>query len=196
MVEPAPSSSFEVAEPNLLLELPIVVLDTPAQLGVINQSMRTDVLRLSCPERRPNGYRPGRHTPSFCAPPAHARSSAAARGRRPPRRERRQPPDPVSWNGKLPAVRVRFMMCLLVSWPCAAANSGGGRGACGGGMAPPSFPQAEMETATSIAPSMRRMRGRPMRIAGACSNPVPSPTTRSPGRRRRGTLGGALRDRP
>jgi len=40
MVEPAPPSSFEVAEPNLLLELLIVVLDTPTQLGVIDQSMR------------------------------------------------------------------------------------------------------------------------------------------------------------
>ena len=47
-----------------------------------------------------------------------------------------------------------------------------------------------------VARRMRRMRGRPMRLGGACSNPAPSPTTRSRGRRRRGTHGGALRDRP
>jgi len=45
MVEPAPPSSFEVAEPNLLLELLIVVLDTPTQFGVIDQSMKADVVR-------------------------------------------------------------------------------------------------------------------------------------------------------
>ena len=47
MVEPAPSSPFEVAKPNLLLELHIVVFDTPAQLGVIDQSMKADVVRKS-----------------------------------------------------------------------------------------------------------------------------------------------------
>jgi hypothetical protein len=40
MVEAAPSSSFEVAEPHLLLELQKVALDTPAQLGAIDQPVK------------------------------------------------------------------------------------------------------------------------------------------------------------
>src|SRR5215510_15241378 len=44
VVEPTPSSSFEVAEPHLLLELQIVVLDAPAQLRVIDQATQADVL--------------------------------------------------------------------------------------------------------------------------------------------------------
>jgi hypothetical protein len=44
MVEPTPSSSFEVAEPDLLLELKTVVLDAPAELRVIDQATKADVL--------------------------------------------------------------------------------------------------------------------------------------------------------
>src|SRR5262245_58748579 len=43
-MEPSPSSPLEVAEPHLLLELLIVVLDAPAQLGVIDQPPKVDVL--------------------------------------------------------------------------------------------------------------------------------------------------------
>ena len=45
MVETPPPSSLEVTKPDLLLELIIVVLDAPAQLGVIDQPMNADVFR-------------------------------------------------------------------------------------------------------------------------------------------------------
>jgi hypothetical protein len=38
---------FAVAKPNLLLELHIVVLDTPAQFGVIDQSMKDGAVNFS-----------------------------------------------------------------------------------------------------------------------------------------------------
>jgi hypothetical protein len=41
MVETSPSSSFEVAEPHLLLELLVVAFDAPAQLGVVDQWLTT-----------------------------------------------------------------------------------------------------------------------------------------------------------
>ena len=45
MVEAAPSSPFEMPEPDLLLELLIIALDAPAQLGEIDQVAEGDVLR-------------------------------------------------------------------------------------------------------------------------------------------------------
>src|SRR6202451_3327159 len=44
MVEAAPSAPFIMAEPDLLLELLIVALDAPAQLGEIDQRLEGDVL--------------------------------------------------------------------------------------------------------------------------------------------------------
>src|SRR5262249_37069631 len=44
MVEPTPSAPFEVAEPHFLLDLLKVVLDAPAQFGVIDQPMKADIL--------------------------------------------------------------------------------------------------------------------------------------------------------
>jgi hypothetical protein len=44
MVELTPPSPFKVAKSHLLLELEIVVFDAPAQLGVIDQPMKADVL--------------------------------------------------------------------------------------------------------------------------------------------------------
>jgi hypothetical protein len=43
-MEPSPSPPLEVAEPHLLLELLIVVLDAPAQLGVIDEANKANVL--------------------------------------------------------------------------------------------------------------------------------------------------------
>src|SRR5712691_5068393 len=45
MVEAAPAASFEVSEPDLLLEFLIIALDAPAQLGGINQIAQWDVFR-------------------------------------------------------------------------------------------------------------------------------------------------------
>src|SRR5258708_29742167 len=45
MVEAAPSAPFIVPEPDFLLELLIVALDAPAQLGKINEPLEADVLR-------------------------------------------------------------------------------------------------------------------------------------------------------
>ena len=45
MMEAAPSAPFEMPEPDLLLELLIVALDAPAQLGEIDQAVEGDVLR-------------------------------------------------------------------------------------------------------------------------------------------------------
>src|ERR1700722_17726229 len=45
MMEAAPATPFVVTEPDLLLELLIVALDAPAQLGKINQLLEADVLR-------------------------------------------------------------------------------------------------------------------------------------------------------
>src|SRR6202049_3896193 len=44
-MEAAPSAAFEVSEPNLLLELLIVALDAPAQLGKIDKRRKIDVFR-------------------------------------------------------------------------------------------------------------------------------------------------------
>jgi len=43
MVEAAPASPFEVAEPNLLFEFVIVALNAPAQLGGVNELPEADV---------------------------------------------------------------------------------------------------------------------------------------------------------
>src|SRR5882672_12802592 len=43
MVEAAPSAPFIVPEPDLLLELLIVALDTPAQFGGVDESAEGDV---------------------------------------------------------------------------------------------------------------------------------------------------------
>jgi len=40
-----PSTTFEVAEPDFLLEFLVVALDTPTQLGDIDQLAEWDVLR-------------------------------------------------------------------------------------------------------------------------------------------------------
>ena len=43
VVEAAPPTSFEVAEPDLLLELLVIALDAPAQFGEIDQAAETNV---------------------------------------------------------------------------------------------------------------------------------------------------------
>src|SRR5882757_6683933 len=45
MMEATPSASFIMPEPDLLLELLIVALDAPAQLGGVNQIAECDVAR-------------------------------------------------------------------------------------------------------------------------------------------------------
>jgi len=46
MMEAAPSAPFIVTKPDLLLELLIVTLNAPAQLGGVEQIEVRDVLRL------------------------------------------------------------------------------------------------------------------------------------------------------
>jgi hypothetical protein len=43
VVEAAPPTSFEVAEPHLLLELVIIALDAPAQFGDVDEAAESDV---------------------------------------------------------------------------------------------------------------------------------------------------------
>src|SRR5271166_2790996 len=43
MVETAPTTPFVVAQPNLLLEIEVVALDPPAQLGQIDHALQRDV---------------------------------------------------------------------------------------------------------------------------------------------------------
>ena len=43
VMEAAPSAAFEMPEPDLLLELLIVALDAPAQLGEVDQALKGDV---------------------------------------------------------------------------------------------------------------------------------------------------------
>src|SRR3979490_558869 len=45
MMEATPAAPFVVTEPDLLLELLIVALDAPAQLGQIDELREADVLR-------------------------------------------------------------------------------------------------------------------------------------------------------
>src|SRR5665213_2842717 len=45
MMESTPSASFIMAEPDLLLELLIIALDAPAQLGGVNQIAECDAAR-------------------------------------------------------------------------------------------------------------------------------------------------------
>ena len=45
MMETAPSATFEVPETDLLLELLIVALDAPAQLGKLHQATESHLLR-------------------------------------------------------------------------------------------------------------------------------------------------------
>src|SRR5882757_11432560 len=45
MMEAAPSAPLIMAEPDLLLEFLIIALDTPAQLGGIDQIAKRDVFR-------------------------------------------------------------------------------------------------------------------------------------------------------
>src|SRR5580658_11048482 len=45
MVEAPPSAPFEMPEPDLLLELLIIALDAPAQLGGVDQIAERDVFR-------------------------------------------------------------------------------------------------------------------------------------------------------
>src|SRR6202035_608511 len=45
MVEATPSPPFEMAEPDLLLELLVIALDAPTQLGGIDQIAERDVFR-------------------------------------------------------------------------------------------------------------------------------------------------------
>lgn len=44
-MEVAPAAAFVVTEPDLLLELLIVALDAPAQLGQIDEPLEADILR-------------------------------------------------------------------------------------------------------------------------------------------------------
>ena len=45
MMEAAPAAPFEVPEPDLLLELQIVALDAPAQLGKVDELAEADIRR-------------------------------------------------------------------------------------------------------------------------------------------------------
>jgi hypothetical protein len=45
MVEAAPASAFVVAKTDFLLEVVIIALDAPAQLGQIDETLKADVLR-------------------------------------------------------------------------------------------------------------------------------------------------------
>jgi hypothetical protein len=45
VVEAAPSATFEVSEPDLLLELLIIALNAPAQLGNIDERRKIHVIR-------------------------------------------------------------------------------------------------------------------------------------------------------
>ena len=45
VMEAAPSAPFEMPEPDLLLELLIVALDAPTQLGHVHQRAEGNVLR-------------------------------------------------------------------------------------------------------------------------------------------------------
>src|SRR5437773_11827012 len=45
MVEAAPSPSFKMSQPDLLLEFLIVAFDSPSQLGNVDDLMERDVLR-------------------------------------------------------------------------------------------------------------------------------------------------------
>ena len=45
MMEAAPTSPFEVTEPDLLLQFMIIALDTPAQFGDVHQFAEGNVLR-------------------------------------------------------------------------------------------------------------------------------------------------------
>ena len=43
MMEAAPPAPFEVSKPDLLLELEIVALDTPTQLGEVDEFAEADI---------------------------------------------------------------------------------------------------------------------------------------------------------
>jgi hypothetical protein len=45
MVKAAPSAAFIVPEPDLLLEVLVIALDAPAELGEIDQTRTVDCLR-------------------------------------------------------------------------------------------------------------------------------------------------------
>jgi len=45
MVKAPPATAFVVIQPNLLLELLIIALDPPAQLGQVDQPLERDVGR-------------------------------------------------------------------------------------------------------------------------------------------------------
>jgi hypothetical protein len=47
MVEAAPSSSFEMSQPDLLLEFLIVAFDPPSQLGNVDELTERDVFYLA-----------------------------------------------------------------------------------------------------------------------------------------------------
>ena len=51
MVEAAPSSSFEMSQPDLLLEFLIVAFDPPSQLSNVDELTERDVFRK---RRQPN----------------------------------------------------------------------------------------------------------------------------------------------
>src|ERR1700741_284105 len=45
MMEASPSASFEVSEPDLLLEVLVIAFDAPAQLGEVDKAVETDLRR-------------------------------------------------------------------------------------------------------------------------------------------------------
>ena len=81
MVEAAPSSPFEVAEPNLLFEFLVVTFDAPAQFGGVDdlmerrclpEALRTNIwlapLSQTVMEARAVRYRPQAARAFWCRP--------------------------------------------------------------------------------------------------------------------------------
>src|SRR6202035_3471974 len=91
----APSSSFKMIETNFLLEVLIVALNGPAQLGEVHQAFEGDVLGQGCEPifggRSVSAPRPDRCAALPSAAPPPDRVAARARPRR-ARQGRRQAP--------------------------------------------------------------------------------------------------------
>src|SRR5260370_26015434 len=75
MVKAAPPAALIMSEPDFLLELLVVAFDAPAQLGVIDQTIKGDVLRqvrepvAGAPPRPPSPLSPLPHLPRRRGPP-------------------------------------------------------------------------------------------------------------------------------
>jgi hypothetical protein len=74
MMEAAPPTPFKMSEPELLLELLIVALDTPAQLGGVDQPAEGDVFR-----KVESQYLVGSSSPSGHSINSHSSGRASVR---------------------------------------------------------------------------------------------------------------------